>query len=625
MLASLRTRVKNAHISKVEISFLLILLIFGLPMLVLIPPGAGYDEEDHLVRVWELSAFSFIPGQMSPQEMKYPTIFRDFAYRQQGSAGTIRADFWQKYARASLYDHGFVHREINTKSVYSPALLFPQAIIMRVLGRSADLPALPLFYACRLASLISYLVLIWLAIHLIPFGKWILLILAASPMALFQAATISPDAISNGIGFLFIAGCLRATEFKEIGWREYRILVLLIFLLFLAKLNLLPLILLPFLLIPPSRFAQKRIYAFLIATTVLLFAIEVVGWNIIASAHSAPLLANEANPLAQLSYLLGHPFDFFITVIKDLITHGWSYLHGWINGYGYYYWTPPQIVSFFFLLSLGAVLLIDSTFEQVNKTYRFVFLLVFVAGYLATVVPLYVSFTPVGSDQVFGVQGRYFVPLALLLFLVIASLSWIRKIPTLSPRWKTIFLAFALFLNVLGIFLSFYVRCGTTFYQTGFCVQPLYRDFTETHASPPISNKMSLIQQIHVKCDGLTELRMLMIPSITIDKGNTRFILQDALNNQTLLDDSVSNNRITAEDWYPLRFNPDWHSAGKQYILTIHSANTPSGQGLKLLYTTQPEFNLGNLYENGQLIQEDIVLQYGCVTGLRKIWLTGKP
>ncbi len=105
MLASLRTRVKNAHISKVEISFLLILLIFGLPMLVLIPPGAGYDEEDHLVRVWELSAFSFIPGQMSPQEMKYPTIFRDFAYRQQGSAGTIRADFWQKYARASLYAH----------------------------------------------------------------------------------------------------------------------------------------------------------------------------------------------------------------------------------------------------------------------------------------------------------------------------------------------------------------------------------------------------------------------------------------------------------------------------------------------------------------------------------------
>src|ERR687891_993160 len=118
MLSLLRDRMKNTRLSKVEISFLLILLIFGTPMIVLIPPGAGYDEEDHLVRVWELSAFSLIPGQMSPQELRYPTVFRDFAYRQQGSTGVIDSDFWQSYARAPLYERGFVHREIDTKSVY---------------------------------------------------------------------------------------------------------------------------------------------------------------------------------------------------------------------------------------------------------------------------------------------------------------------------------------------------------------------------------------------------------------------------------------------------------------------------------------------------------------------------
>src|SRR5215212_11323654 len=123
MLSSLKTRVKNTQISRVEIIFFLLLCIFGIPMSVLIPPGAGYDEEDHLVRVWELSASSFIPGQLSPQAMKYPTLFRDFAYRQQGSSGVIGRDFWQKYARAALYDRGFVRREIDTKSVYSPALL----------------------------------------------------------------------------------------------------------------------------------------------------------------------------------------------------------------------------------------------------------------------------------------------------------------------------------------------------------------------------------------------------------------------------------------------------------------------------------------------------------------------
>src|SRR5512144_1318848 len=158
MLSSIKARVKNAHISKVEIALLFCLLVLGIPMIVLIPPGAGYDEEDHLVRVWELSAFSFIPGQMSPQEMKYPLIFRDFAYRQQGSTGVLTSDFWQKYMHASLYEHGVVRRELKTRSVYSPALLLPQALALR-LTRYLNLPALFIFYACRIASLLSYLIL----------------------------------------------------------------------------------------------------------------------------------------------------------------------------------------------------------------------------------------------------------------------------------------------------------------------------------------------------------------------------------------------------------------------------------------------------------------------------------
>ena len=62
VLSTPASRVKNAQVSKVEITLLLTLVVFGLSMIVLIPPGAGYDEEDHLVRVWELSAFSFLPG-----------------------------------------------------------------------------------------------------------------------------------------------------------------------------------------------------------------------------------------------------------------------------------------------------------------------------------------------------------------------------------------------------------------------------------------------------------------------------------------------------------------------------------------------------------------------------------
>ena len=158
----LKTIANNVRISGIEIFLVLTLLIFGIPMILLIPPGAGYDEEDHLVRVWEMSTFSFIPGQIPAQEMKYPKIFRDFAYRQRTS-GIIDADFRREYSGVSLYERGSVSREIDTKSVYSPALLLPQAIAMRYLGRLETLPALTIFHVCRFASLLSYLVLVWLA------------------------------------------------------------------------------------------------------------------------------------------------------------------------------------------------------------------------------------------------------------------------------------------------------------------------------------------------------------------------------------------------------------------------------------------------------------------------------
>ena len=615
---------KERRVSQFELLFLIFLLTFGALMVVLIPPGAGYDEEDHLVRVWELSKFSFFPGEMSPQEMQYPLVFRDFAYRQQGSKGVIEANFWQKYSRASLYEDGIVRREIDTKSVYSPALLMPQALAMRLLERGTGTPALLLFYACRFASMLSYLFLAWLAIRLIPFGKWILMVLALAPMSLFQAATISPDAISNGIGFLFIAGSLRAAEQKEIAWKEMAGLVLLFFLLFLAKLNLLPLVLLPFLLIPPSRFNARYNYLVLIALTVILFTIEVVGWNLVTASRSNSLLANEANPAAQFIHMLGDPLSFLLLVIRDIFANGWIYLQGWINGYGYYYWTPPSLISLFFVLSLGAALWADSSRERVPRKYRLIFVLVFVAGYLATITPIYLTFTPPGLDQIFGVQGRYLIPLAPLVFLALPRISWTREKLAPSSKWIAVFLGAALSLNALAIYLSFHVPCGATFYTMGLCYRPLFREFPSEVRPSPITNGVSLEQEIRVTCDGFAELRVWLRPPIS-GEGSTRFILRDPARNQVVVDTSVINNTISTEDWYRLGVEPDWDSAGKLYVLDILGTAMSDSQGPQVLYTTQPEFNTGNLNENGQSIQEDLVLQHGCVTGLRKMWLTGMP
>jgi hypothetical protein len=180
-------------------------------------------------------------------------------------------------------------------------------------------------------------------------------------------------------------------------------------------------------------------------------------------------------------------------------------------------------------------------------------------------------------------------------------------------------------LNVLGIYLSFHVPCGETFYQTGLCYRPLSRDLSETHPSRPISEGVSLTQEIQVRCDALTEVRVLWRPSTLENPPSARLILEDPVSKQALLDTVVTGDQVSTADWYPLRFDPDWHSAGKQYVLRVLGVDAPAGQGLQILYTSQSEFDLGALHENGQSLDDDLALQYGCVAGLRKIGLTGKP
>ena len=121
-----------------------------------------------------------------------------------------------------------------------------------------------------------------------------------SPMALFQASTINTDTISNGIGFLFLGASLAFASRELISWKSWWALLGLIALLFMAKVNLIFLVLLPFLLIRPSRFKMKYGYLIMAAAAVVLFLVEVGGWNVVAYSHFTRALEG-ANPAAASS------------------------------------------------------------------------------------------------------------------------------------------------------------------------------------------------------------------------------------------------------------------------------------------------------------------------------------
>ena len=596
---------ENKRLHSAEIYLLAVLLIFGVVVCFLLPISAGYDEETHLMRVWQMSDYTFLPNE---EKTPFPAVYWELSYRRQFIVRAVEPGLWEKYGSLPMDAYDYVYGTVETRSVYSPPLLLPQALVMRFFGRSERLPALPVYYLIRLIGLISYTLLAWLAVRFIPFGKWILAILAASPVAILQASTISADAISNGIAFLFIGGAIAIANQKEIRWKEWAWLALLFFILFLGKVNIVPLALLPFLIIRPSRFNMRFGYLLLLATTAALFAIEVVGWNLLA--YSQLLTAPEGtNPAGQVSFIINNIPDFLSILTQTIRGRWFSYLLDWVAIYGFAYWPVPAWTFYIFAVALIVALFINT--DSVPTRTRFGLLFVFIASYIGTYILMYVTFNPVGFKSIEGVQGRYFTTVMPLLFVGLAGLPILKRI-RIPSAFPVILSVLSLLFYTTGMYLSYHVVCGSQFYQAGLCYQPNYKNWApDEQYSNPVSTQLTIKQEIVLECNGASEIRVWVNASKANPPGATTFILQDVDQGHEIIQETVGNTEFPNGDWFTLHFDPDWESLGKFYLLTITSDTT----GPQIAYSLRAEYPAGKLYENDQPMPEDMIFQTGCVAG----------
>ena len=595
--------IKRLH--NAEIFLLVVLLIFGVAVCLLLPISAGYDEETHLMRVWQMSGGAFLPNE---EKVPFPAIYWELSYRRQFIVRAVDADIWEKFGSLPMDAYDYVYGTVETRSVYSPPLLLPQALVMRFLGRSERLPALPVYYIVRLIGLLSYTLLAWLAVRSIPFGKWILAILAASPVAILQASTISADAISNGIAFLFIGGALAIADQKEIRWKEWGWLALLFFILFLGKVNIVPLAIIPFLIIPPSRFTMRYGYLLLLAAVLALFAIEVIGWSALgySQLHALP---DGTDPRGQVLFILQQPIEFLSILAQTIRGRWFSYLLDWIAIYGFAYWPVPAWTFYLFAAALIVALFINK--DSIPTRTRAGVLLVFFLSYVGTYILLYITGNPVGFKSIEGVQGRYFTTVMPFLFVGLAGLPLLQRI-RIPGALLVILSVLSLLFYSTGMYLSYHVVCGSQFYQAGLCYQPNYKNWApDERYSNPVSNQLTLKQEMILECNGASEVRVWMNASGANPSGTTQFILQDVDQGREIVKQVVNNSDLPIGSWYAIPFDTDWESLGKFYLLTISSKDT----GPQIAYSLRAEYPAGKLFENDQPMPQDMIFQTGCVAG----------
>jgi uncharacterized membrane protein len=402
--------------------YLLIALPVAAAFALLTPPMQTPDEVGHY---WRSTAIAH-GDLVSPKHEGRPSSMLPLSSRR--LVGTV----WMEMAgRRIKYEPERLRRAWQLRNseertrLYFPAFYTalpytPQATALAI-ARLLDVRPLAAFYLGRLANALAGVLLVMLAMRLVPQLAWAFGIVGLTPMFLYLAGSFSADTTTAGLAFSTAACALRL--WREEGsrplWIAFAILALL---LALAKPAY---VLLPLLALPLVRSRRSRPF---LAAAALALAIGVAAsaWTARVSSYDmrGDLLAD---PAAQLAHVTGYPHRVAKAIVTDYAEHAYQYFDHFVGRLGWLDIGLPRLVMLAYALAFVFVVL--STAFPLSVRERSLMLAIFGGTLLLVSLSQYLIWTPVASDTVGGIQGRYFLPVGPLLLIALST----RRLP--SHAW----------------------------------------------------------------------------------------------------------------------------------------------------------------------------------------------
>jgi len=452
---------------KIEIFFVIAGLIFGILSALITPPFQIPDEHSHFARAYQVSEGHLISEKRAfPQEngiipYEYVNVFprQDQRFASGGELPMSLAITFETASKGIEYYADRKYDPQNTMlllkqplykdqkhffhfanaAVYSPVPYIPQSIGI-VCGRYFDLSPLGLMYLGRITNLAVWLFAIYFAIRLIPFHKHLVLLLALMPMDLFQAASLSADACLNGFSFLLTGlTCRMAYEKDEPNYKDYFILFTISLIVTLSKMAYLPLIGI-ILLIPLNRSINKKNCCFLTIAFIVTCLIAGVLWIRVADKLYIPYVPDSSSR-EQIQFILENPWKYISVIFSILKTPGIHLIEEYIGRLG---WLDIIFPIWFYVLYVVVILgvIISEPLSNIKLCIHdnAIISLSILSCVVLVITTVYLYWSPVGLDKV-AIQGRYFIPLGPIAFLLITNHFCLIKVHVR----KTILYSFCLF------------------------------------------------------------------------------------------------------------------------------------------------------------------------------------
>jgi uncharacterized membrane protein len=413
-----------------RIPFPLTFVILALPVGVFLvfaqPPGQGLDEAVHFYRVWTLAHGAIVaPSQHGHAGGYIPQCvlhyFNQFSTHASQRGPFSVSQYWQGPTGCSPKP---VFADFPGSAVYSPIAYIPSVIAVAILhGLGAPFPVT--FFGGRLASLVTFVSLFYLAIRITPTGKQVLFVLGLLPTTLLLASGYSADPMTISLAALGAALALRCC--RSLSENRSTVLALFVVLVGLALTKPTNFIFAVLLFMVPARALGRFRRPLMLKSAGVLVILVCAGLWYLAVRHvqGAPVPVYGINPHTQMRYILDHPIGYIGVLARTLFesTGEQRWLPGFFFSIGFprpfnadNIYAPLGLVIvgaltlwYAFRLQFGPKRIID----QGTRLLIWLPIASIAVGILLIETALFVYGTPAGLPEV-NVEGRYFDPLLAL-------------------------------------------------------------------------------------------------------------------------------------------------------------------------------------------------------------------
>ena len=451
---------KKLFEEKLEIVFVICSLILGSILILSIGTNQiGFDEYTHAAKAYEVSFGSTVETTESAMRMRGNDL--PFFHN------TEERKLIEAYEDVN---NDFSWADISTKSrfiTYADRSYLPIAIFIK-LGRALHMPFAWNMMFGKFGNLLFFTLLAYFAIKYAKSGKGVIAVLALLPNTLFAASGFTYDGVVNG--FLLLAVVLTTNlmleEENKITWIQ----VLLVLGSYIAGSTAKPIYIIMALML--VFFSQKRFYGrwqtyvFRIATVVIIgLLMYTIFFPPVSTSANYELVGNLAyagdkrnqgtSVIGQLQYILGNPIQYTGLLLSSMIGDFLRYVSGYYPFFNYGYLGE---LSGVFTVIGEVILMAGCVFAPISEKREVIGIkykilnLIMIFGLSAVIwTSMYVSYTPVGSGRIEGVQARYFMPLFLPFCYCLFNTKW--KIKMSVINYRKILLGFVVALNFFAIYI----------------------------------------------------------------------------------------------------------------------------------------------------------------------------